>query len=127
MRLKNKVAIITGSGRGIGRAIAVLFATEGAKVIINDIDEKNAKETCSYIVKIGQEANYFIADVSKDSNVKDLVNFAISKYKTIDILVNNVSKTFVSSVHESSIEDWNNIMNANLFSVFLLIFDIILS
>ena len=63
MRLKNKVAIITGSGRGIGRAIAVLFAAEGAKVIINDVDEKNAKETCSHIVKIGQEANYFIAEL----------------------------------------------------------------
>jgi len=119
MRLKDKIAIITGSGRGIGRATAVLFAAEGAKVIINDIDEKNAKETCSHIVNLGQEANYFIADVSKNSDVKDLVNFTISKYKTIDILVNNASIVSAGTVTETNEEEWDKVIRISLKSVFL--------
>ena len=119
MRLKDKVAIITGSGKGIGRAIATLFAAEGAKVIINDIDEKSAEGTFSSIIKNGQESNYFIADVSKDSDVKKLVNFTISKYKKIDILVNNASIVSVGTVVETKEEEWDRVIKITLKSVFL--------
>ncbi len=89
-KLDDKVAIITGASRGIGRAIALEFAREGADVVVNyNKSEKEAKEVARQIEKLGQEALLVKADVSKEEDVKKLVEQTIKHFKRVDILVNN--------------------------------------
>ncbi|RKU37414.1 hypothetical protein C6496_10020 [Candidatus Poribacteria bacterium] len=89
MRLNNKIAIVTGAGRGIGRAVAVRFAAEGAKVVVNDINDATGASTVSAITETGGEALFINADVSDTSEVERLITETINAYGTIDILVNN--------------------------------------
>ena len=90
MRLKNQVALITGASRGIGRATALLFAKEGAKIIVNyNKSEEKANEVVEGIKKAGSDAIAVKCDVSKEGEVKKMVDEAIKKFGKIDILVNN--------------------------------------
>ena len=92
MRLKGKVAIVTGSSRGIGRAIALAFAREGADAVVNYVrSEESAKEVASSIVKMGRRAIAVKADVSNLEDVKSLVKRALKEFGKIDILVNNAA------------------------------------
>lgn len=120
MKLKDKVALITGSGRGVGKSIAILFAKEGAKVVVNDIDD-NCEETVKIIREAGNEAIAVKANVSKAEDVQRMVKTAIDKYHKIDILVNNAGIEIHDSktVLETSEEQWNYTMNNNLKSYFL--------
>ena len=89
MRLKDKVAIVTGAGRGIGRAIAIRFAEEGAKVVVDDVNDDIGTSTVSAITDIGGEALFVNADVSDTSEADALISKAVDAYGTVDILVNN--------------------------------------
>ena len=90
MLLKGKVAIVTGSDRGIGRGIAVAFAKEGCKVVVNSHEKnKNGEGVVNEIKKFGSDAIFVVADVSKEGDVKNLVKKTVDKFGKVDILVNN--------------------------------------
>jgi 3-oxoacyl-[acyl-carrier protein] reductase len=91
MRLKDKVAIVTGGGSGFGEGIAKRFAEEGAKVVVNDIDEKNGKRVAEEIDKAGGQGSavFVRADVAKDAEVKALVDAALARFGRLDVMVNN--------------------------------------
>src|SRR5262245_10297066 len=91
MKLKDQVAIVTGAGRNIGEEIAKLFAAEGAKVAIVDLDKARGQGVADAIRKAGGDAEPFVADVSKGSDVAALVEAVASRFGRIDILVNNVA------------------------------------
>ena len=90
MRLNNRTAIVTGSGNGIGRAIAILFAKEGANVIVAEIEEDTGNETVEMIKSDGGEATYINVDTSKIDSVERMVSNSVEKYGDSNILVNNV-------------------------------------
>ena len=89
MRLNNKIAIVTGAGRGIGRAIALRFAEEGAKVVVDDVNDTIGNATVSAIIDAGGEALFINTDVSDAADAKSLVARTVDTYGTVDILVNN--------------------------------------
>src|SRR5947208_10627709 len=91
MKLKDQVAIVTGAGRNIGEEIAKLFAAEGAKVAVVDLDHPRAERTANTITAAGGEAAAFVTDVSKGAEVAALVNAVVKQFGRIDILVNNVA------------------------------------
>lgn len=124
MKLKNKVAIVTGSSRGIGKATAILFAKEGAKVVINCKDQiEDAKKVVS---AIGNTKAIFIqADVSKEEDVKRLVSETIKKFGKIDILVNNAGVIFREGDWKSNIDIWHATMDINLTSAWLMIREVV--
>ena len=119
MKLKDKVAIITGSGSGLGRASALLFTQEGAKVVVADIAVKDAEETVSMIEKAGGEAIPFQVDVTKASDCEKMVAAAINEYGKLDIMFNSVGAGGGGKIVDLTEEEWNRIMSINLTSVFL--------
>jgi len=120
MILKNKVALITGSSRGIGRATALLFAKEGAKVIVNYAKaKKDADEVVRKIKTLGSDAIAIHADVSEESAVKKMVEEGIKKFGRIDILVNNAGIVFDVPFFEKTLAQWKRTIDVNLIGVFL--------
>jgi len=114
MKLKNKVAIITGSARGIGKATALRFAQEGAMVVVNDVDLEEAKEVVSQINSQQEKAVAVKADVSDEKEVEKMVEVAYSKFGRIDILVNNAGIIKRGSIEDHSYEDWDKVIAVNL-------------
>jgi len=117
LRLKDKVAVVTGSSRGIGRAIALAFAREGANVAVNYFrSEGNAEEVVSEIKKMGRETFAVKADVSKIEEVQEMVNEALKKFGKIDILVNNAAdfSAMDFSFNNPNWEGWDRMMTVNL-------------
>lgn len=110
MRLNNKVAIVTGSSSGIGKAIAEMFIKEGAKVICSDINSPKKD--------LGEGFIFKKADVSKDREVRKLVELAASKFGTLDILVNNAGIGSLEELSEMSDKTWNKVLAINLNGVF---------
>ncbi|MDU0202043.1 SDR family NAD(P)-dependent oxidoreductase [Paenibacillus sp. MAH-36] len=119
MRLQDKIALITGAGSGIGKSTALLFAQEGATVIVNDLDEIKGKETVSEIKDKGGEALFLHADVTNSEHVKTMVEAAIAEFGRIDVLFNNAGISGVGAVHEIEPEAWDRIMSINVKGVFL--------
>ncbi len=121
MRLANKVAIITGSAGGMGQAAAALFAEEGASVVVTDINEQAGKETVQSIEAAGGRAIFVKADVTKEEEVKTLVETALDSFGHIDVLYNNagVMLSQDTSVVENTEELWDKVLDINLKSVFL--------
>ena len=120
MRLKNKIALITGSSRGIGKATALLFAEEGAKVVVNYFShEKEAFAIVDEIKKIGSDAIAIKCDVSKETDVKKMVRKAIDKFGKIDILVNNAGIVFDVPFFDRTVEQWKRTLDVNLIGTFL--------
>lgn len=118
MRLENKVVIITGAGSGIGKETALLFAKEGAKVVVADFNEKGGEETTADIKKNGGEAFFAKLDVSNREQAKQMVKLTLEKYGKIDVLINNagiVQDAFLSKMTE---EQWDKVINVNLKGVF---------
>ena len=114
-----KVAIITGASRGIGRACAKMLALEEIKVIANyNNSEKEAKKLKEELANEGVEIEIFKADVSKKTDVKKLVDFTLSKYGKIDILINNAGISQTKLFTDITDEDWDNMINTNLSSAF---------
>ncbi len=120
MMLKEKVAVVTGSGRGIGRAIAERLAREGASIVVCDVDEASATGTASEIRASHQVKTLGLkADVTKPAEVDDLVAKAVETFGTIHILVNNAGITRDGLLLRMREEDWDLVLSVNLKSAFL--------
>ena len=114
MRLKNKVAVITGSASGFGRGIAEKFTNEGANLIMVDLNSKLLKKASKNLSQ-----DYFVADVSKASNFKSLFNYVYKKYNKIDIIVNNAGVTHKPKFMETVTEkEFDKVFNVNAKSVY---------
>ena len=120
MTFKNKVVIVTGSSRGIGRATALLFAKEGAKVVVNYAkSKKEANAVVAEIKKIGSDAIAVKCDVSQEMQVKQMMEKTIKIFGRIDILVNNAGIVFDVPFTERTVEQWKRTLEVNLIGVFL--------
>lgn len=120
MRLKDQVAIITGSSRGIGKSVAEVFAREGAKIVVNyNVSESGALAVVNEIQKKGGQAVPVKADVSNVEDVKRLVRTSVDKFGRIDILVNNAGVMFVDDFLVANEEAWDKTMDINLKGAYL--------
>lgn len=119
MKLKNKIAIVTGSRRGIGKSIALELAKEGAEVVVSDIDLKECQNVCDEIKKIGSDTIAVKCDVSKKRDVDAMVKKTIQKFKRIDILVNNAGVVLMKPFVQMTEKDWDFVLDINLKGVFL--------
>lgn len=120
MRLKDKVAIITGSTSGMGRAPAVLFAREGAKVVVVGRNEKRAREVVDEIRKEGNEAIYVIADMLNLDDVRNIFTRTMEEYGTVDILFNNAGMLSITPLLDLTLEEWENVYRVNVTAPLLL-------
>lgn len=119
LRLQQKVAIITGAGSGIGRATAILFAQERAKVVIADIDASLGSETASQISKNNGEAMYLEVDVSKERDVRDMIKTTVKEFGKLDVLFNNAGTKGVSGpIWKTSENEWDRVFDVNLKGIF---------
>ncbi|MBC7188831.1 3-oxoacyl-ACP reductase FabG [Candidatus Aerophobetes bacterium] len=118
LKLKDKVAIVTGAARGIGKVVAETLAEEGAKVVIADIDVENGKKTEEKIKKEKGDAFFICVDVAKKNEVKRAVDKVIEKFGKIDILINNAAICYLTPLEEITEEEWDRVMNINLKGVF---------
>ena len=120
MRLEGKRAIVTGASRGLGRAIAMAFAREGADVLVNYTSrEEQAREVAAAIERLGRRAIVHRADVSDAAQVQAMVQAAIAEFGRVDVLVNNAGITMPKGMRETSEADWDRVLAVNLKSVFL--------
>jgi glucose 1-dehydrogenase len=114
-RLSGKNALVTGAGRGIGRAIALRLAQEGANVVVNDLrDDDNAKETMRQLAETGVKTLFLAADISKVETVQAMVNDAIAKMGGLDILVNNAGIEIRAEFQDVTEQQYDAVMNVNL-------------
>ncbi|MFF2481488.1 SDR family oxidoreductase [Paenibacillus sp. NPDC058071] len=114
MRLEGKVAVVTGAGSGMGREIAVLFAKEGAKVVVSDLNEQSAQETASKIEADGGSAVVVVSNVAVEEDVQRMIDTATSKYGTLDILVNNAGiMDGMVPAHELTDAMWEKVFAVN--------------
>ncbi len=120
MKLRDKVAIVTGSTSGMGRATAVLFAREGAKVVVVGRSEKRAKEVVEQIKNEGNEAIYVIADMTNLDDVRNIFTRTMEKYGTVDILFNNAGMLSITPLMDLSIEEWDKVFRVNVTAPLLL-------
>ena len=118
MRLVNKVALITGGGTGIGRAIAELFAKEGAKVAISGRRAEKLEEVIQTITANGGEAIAIPGDVTNEEAAKQMVMAPIDRWKRLDVLVNNAGMGELADLHETTPEQWDLVMDVNVRGIY---------
>jgi len=118
--LEGKVVVITGSSTGLGKAMAIRFATEKAKVVVNyRSKEEEANSVLEEIKKVGGEAIAVKGDVTVESDVINLVQSAIKEFGKLDVMINNAGMENPVSSHEMSLSDWNKVIDTNLTGAFL--------
>jgi len=118
MRLKDKVALVTGGARGIGREIAILFAKEGADIVIGDVNMLEAEKTCADINSLGRKSLALSLDVTSFTKVEESLNKILDKFSKIDILVNNAGITKDGLLLRMSEADWDAVITVNLKGTF---------
>src|SRR3954454_13090075 len=114
MRLRDKTAIITGAGAGIGLGTALRFAEEGAKLVLADIDESNLTAAAARINGDGGRAVAVPGDISKEGDARRISEVAIETYGGIDILVNNAADFTTFSVEDATVENWQRVLGVNV-------------
>jgi glucose 1-dehydrogenase len=114
MRLQGKSAVVTGSGSGIGRAVAIRFAREGADVVVNDINESTANETRASIESIGRRSAVILADVGIPADTERLINETTRHFGGLDILVNNAGVCPEAPFNDVTVADYDRVLNTNL-------------
>ena len=119
MKLDNRTAIVTGARRGIGRAIALALAGEGANVVVSDISQEDCEKVITEIEGLGRRGLALKCDVTSRTEVEDMVTRAVAEFGKLDILVNNAGIIAFKPFLELTDEDWDNIMNVNLKGQFL--------
>ena len=119
MRLEGKVALITGGARGQGAAEAMLFAREGAKVVIADVLDREGMAVAAEIAELGGEALYVHLDVSSETDWRQAVDAAVSSYGKLDVLVNNAAIWRGGNVADTSSEEWDQVLAINAKGAFL--------
>jgi NAD(P)-dependent dehydrogenase (short-subunit alcohol dehydrogenase family) len=119
MKLKDQVAVITGAGRNIGKAIAKLFASEGAKIAIIELHEGRGQAVADEINNAGHEAMLVLCDVSKSGDVRQMVNKVVDRFGGIDILVNNAALTDRANILESAEEEFDQVLAVSLKGPYL--------
>ncbi len=118
-RMKDKVVVITGSGKGLGEAMALLFSREGAKIVIFDIDETAGQDTVEQIREKTGEAIFVQGDVSKADDAVRLIDAAVDAYDRVDVLVNNAGIHVDKTVADTTEAEWDEILGVNLKGYFL--------
>ena len=120
MRLKDKIAIVTGAGSGFGRGIALRFAAEGARVVVNDLNAENGEHTVESITEAGGDARFMAGDVSRDADVKRLVEFTLATFGGLDVVVNNAGTTHKNQpMLDVSEAEFDRIYQVNVKSLYL--------
>ena len=119
MRLENKVALISGGARGIGAAVAKIFAQEGAKIVIGDILEEEGRRTASDVTEAGGECFFVKLDVTSESDWEQAAGEAVSRFGRLDILVNNAGISARGNIEETSEAVWTRTMDVNVKGAFL--------
>ncbi|MBT1098048.1 SDR family NAD(P)-dependent oxidoreductase [Streptomyces sp. Tu102] len=117
-KLDNKVAVVTGSGRGIGREIALKLASDGAAIVVNDLDESAAKETVAAIEAAGARAVAFAGSVTEESFAEHFVQTAVDAFGGLDIIVNNAGYTWDTVIQKMTDEQWDAILDVHLKAPF---------
>jgi 3(or 17)beta-hydroxysteroid dehydrogenase len=118
-RVKGKVSLITGSASGIGKATASLLATEGAKVIVSDINIPSGKEVTRQIKGEGGEAIFIKLDVTIERDWINAIEKIITKFGKLDVLVNNAGIALIKSIEDMTLKDWRHLMSVNADGIFL--------
>lgn len=121
MRLKDKVCIITGSGGGMGKRAAEMFAEEGGKIAIFEVDRKSGQQTADEITKNGGEAAFFQVDVTDEKSVKQAVSAAVERFGRVDVLYNNagIMPEADHSVVDTPVDVWDQVMAVNVKGIYL--------
>ncbi len=118
-RMEGKVALVTGGALGMGKAHSQLLAKEGAKVVVTDVKEKEGKAVVEGIKQAGGEATFLKHDVSKESEWKAVVDKAIGEFGKVDVLVNNAGILVLKNCKDTSVDEFDRVMNINVKGVFL--------
>ena len=119
MKLKDKAAVVTGAGSGMGRAITLAFVEEGARVLVADVDRKGGEETVRMAGEKGGEASFCLTDVARTEQVQRMVSAAVERYGRVDILVNNAGIEQVGNSQTLTEEQWERALAVNLTGSFL--------
>jgi NAD(P)-dependent dehydrogenase (short-subunit alcohol dehydrogenase family) len=119
VRLAQQVAIVTGATSGIGRAIALLFAKEGAQIAVIGRDAARGEQTCQEIEALGQRAVFIPTEITEEKDVEEMVATTLAEFGQIDILVNNAGVVFPGSVIDTDLETWRKIYDVNVTGAYL--------
>ncbi|MEE9251731.1 MAG: SDR family oxidoreductase [Thermodesulfobacteriota bacterium] len=120
MKLADKVALITGGSKGLGKATAILFAQEGAKVVITGRTEKTLQEATEDAKAQGAEIEYLVSDVSKEEDCKSAVEYVVNKHGRIDILFNNAGVLYLGNTHETPTDIWDETFAINAKGTYMM-------
>ena len=119
MRLQDKTAIVTGVGAGIGEAIAIRFAQEGARLVLADIQEAAGRKTLEKVIALGAEATFVKADISREESARQISDAAIARFGGIDILVNNAADFTQMNIEQAEVADWQRVLGVNVIGTAL--------